>query len=321
MPTRTSRFCRYPPRAASPKTRTAVTADPANAAPATPHVPAAGTVVTRITAPSAPPPVTPRTFGSASGLRVTACTSVPARASAAPAPSAASTRGTRVSSTKETVRPALPCAQLTTSPRSSLLSPISTEAMTRPTSTATRTATVARNTARLGMRSRSGAPAPAVSRSRIAMTTRNTAPTRLVTTPVGTPTARFAGTRVRSSTSEPSTRAAPVSPAAGIDVRERAKPRKRRASGRTRAGAHRPTKPIGPASVTAAADSSAASTTTVTRVARTGTPTPRAASSPSASASTRRAVSIRPTSPASAIGSIWRTPSKPFWEMLPWFHA
>ncbi len=68
--------------------------------------------------------------GSASGLRVTAWTSVPDRARAAPARSDATTRGTRVSSTKETVRPARPWAQFTTSPRSSLESPSSTPATT-----------------------------------------------------------------------------------------------------------------------------------------------------------------------------------------------
>jgi hypothetical protein len=82
---------------------TEVTAAPANAAPATLQVPATGTVVTSSTAPRAAPPDTPRTPGSASGLRVTACTSVPARASAAPAHRAASTRGIRVSRTKDTV--------------------------------------------------------------------------------------------------------------------------------------------------------------------------------------------------------------------------
>lgn len=41
------------------------------------HDPARGTVVTRNTAPTAAPPVTPRTPGSASGLRVTAWTSAP----------------------------------------------------------------------------------------------------------------------------------------------------------------------------------------------------------------------------------------------------
>lgn len=189
-----------------------------------------------------------------------------------------------------------------------------------PTTTATRPISVTRKTVRLGMRIRSGDSAPEVSRSRRAIATRNTAPTRLVTTPVGTATALSEGTRARSSTSEPRTSAAPTSPATGSVVRARAKPRSLRASGRTRAGAHRPTKPMGPASVTAVADSSEARTTTVMRVARTGTPRPRAASSPRASASTRRAVSSSPTIPIRAMGSIWRTPSKPFWLMLPWFH-
>ena len=224
MPTRTSRFCWKPPRAASPKTTTEVTAAPANAAPATLHDPARGTVVTRSTAPSAAPPETPRTPGSASGLRVTAWTSVPARARAAPARSAARTRGTRVSRTNVTVRPALPCAQFTTSPSSSLLSPSSTAAIVTPTTTATSAASGGEEDrpAADAQPVRRGA-APAVSRARVAITTRNTAPTRLVTTPVGTATAVSAGTTARSSTSEPSTSAAPMRPASGRRTRDREK--------------------------------------------------------------------------------------------------
>ncbi len=258
--------------------------------------------------------------GSARGLRVTDWTSVPARASAAPARRAARTRGTRVSRTKVTVRPARPCAQFTTSPSSSLLSPTSTAVTIRPTSTATRTAVVVRKTVLVLMRSRSDSVAPAVSRTRTAMTIRKTAPTRLVTTPVGTATATSAGTRARSSTSEPITSAAPVRPATGRLARVRVKPRNLRASGRTSAGAHRPTNPMGPARVTAAVESRAARTTVMTRVARTGTPRPRAASSPRARASTRRARSSSPMRPATPIGATCSTPSNPCCAMLPWFH-
>ena len=53
-------------------------------------------------------------------------------------------------------------------------------------------------------------------------------------------------------------------------------------------GAHRPTKPIGPARVTAAAESSTASTMTVSRVRRTSRPSTVAVSSPRARMSRRR---------------------------------
>ncbi len=98
-PMSTSLFCGKPPRAARPNTTAAAASAPSPAAPAMPQPDASGAVVTNSTAPSPAPPETPRIAGSASGLRVTACTSTPASASAAPASTAASTRGTRVSST------------------------------------------------------------------------------------------------------------------------------------------------------------------------------------------------------------------------------
>ncbi len=87
--------------------------------------------------------------------------------------------------------------------------------MATPTSAATRVPVAVRKAVRLLMRSRSVSVVPAVSRALVAMTIRKTAPTRLVTTPVGTATATSAGMRLRSSTSEPRTSAAPTSAVAG----------------------------------------------------------------------------------------------------------
>ncbi len=141
---------------------------------------------------------------------------------------------------------------------------------------------------------------------------------REVTSPVGTATDASAPTTARSSTSARSTTAAPMSPATGMKTHERRTPGTSRRSGRTNAGAYRPTKPMGPATVTAAAASSTEASTAITRVARTSTPRLRAASSPSPSASSRRVMSSRIPSATTTTGAICATASKPFWPMPPW---
>src|SRR5687768_12375311 len=144
-------------------------------------------MVINATAPTPAPAVTPRIPGSASGLRHTACTVVPATARAAPASSAASTRGYRWSSTYVTAGPERPASQFTTSPPSSHASPAS-----RPTTvtTGTRTTATARTTAtnrgdRTVARWVGNCRA---SRCPRASQTRTTAPNNEVTTPVGTST-------------------------------------------------------------------------------------------------------------------------------------
>src|SRR5690606_20019561 len=82
----------WPRAAASSRVRTSAPTAPTNAATGR------STVIPRTRTPTAPraaPEETPRRYGSASGLRTTACITVPATASPAPTAAAATTRAPR----------------------------------------------------------------------------------------------------------------------------------------------------------------------------------------------------------------------------------
>ncbi|OSY49792.1 hypothetical protein BG846_04586 [Streptomyces fradiae ATCC 10745 = DSM 40063] len=122
------------------------------------------------------------------------------------------------------------------------------------------------------------------------------APNRAVTTPAAT--SLPVGEVTRASRSAASSSVAPHRAAAGSRTTCRRTP-----ASRTRCGAARPTKPIGPVTATAHAVSSTDSSTAVSRTRPTGTPSPRAVSSPVPRMSSVRASSSPPPSPAASSGS------------------
>jgi hypothetical protein len=258
-------------------------AAPSAAKPACVQKPTLGTSVITVTAPSPAPPDTPMTPGSASGFRATAWMTAPASASAAPASTAATTLGIRFDITLLTIGPAWFDTQLTTSPISSFVSPSSTEPMTEPTVSTTSTTMTNRNRAGVTPPRAPAAGGSVVApdtRMFLASTTRNTTPRMVVTTPVGTSSAPCEPIAARSSTSAPISSATPVSADTGTSAAWRCRPGIAFASNRISAGAARPTNPIGPASVTAVADSRTPSTIAATLIRPTWTPSVRAWSSP-----------------------------------------
>jgi len=141
-----------------------------------------------------------------------------------------------------------------------------------------------------------------------------------VTTPVGTSTPpTWAPSAHRTTTSAPSTTTTPDSAETGRSARCRSSPGTRGPSRRTIAGAASPTKPTGPATVTDAADSATASSTTGRRVCLGWSPSAAAASSPKPCTSSRPASANSPTTPTSTTGVIQASPSPPYWlsEPLP----
>ncbi len=95
----------------------------------------------------------------------------------------------------------------------------------------------------------------------------------------------------------------------------------RGASSPTMAGAHSPTNPIGPATVTAAAVSRTAEAASARRLAPTRTPRLRATSSPSASRSRFRCSTSATSKADGDTGSTCTTPSRPRWLSEPEPHA
>ncbi len=133
------------------------------------------------------------------------------------------------------------------------------------------------------------------------------APMTVVTTPGGTSTPACAPSTARSRMSEASTMSTPTSPDRGSMVRFLCRAGMDLGSSRTITGAHSPTKPIGPAMVTAAADSSTASRVSQSRSRRTFTPSTVAVSSPSPRMSSRGPASIAAASAARITGPSWVT--------------
>ncbi|CAM5260556.1 hypothetical protein SGRI78S_03010 [Streptomyces griseus subsp. griseus] len=135
--------------------------------------------------------------------------------------------------------------------------------------------------------------------------------------PVGTSAPAWAPNTARSSTSAPSTTSTPASADAGMNAWCRTSPGIQVLSRRTTAGAHRPTKPTGPATATDTAASSTARMTAMLRVSRGLTPTTAAPSSPRARMSSRRPISISPANATSATGVSRSMDCMPIWASEP----